>query len=85
MEFWCYSCLPQIKLTSEELKVGYDMVSGYRNPIVIRDIQGYNTERNMPSGLMQAIVDNNPECTFLSFGISKQHPSSPHGVSQLRG
>lgn len=78
------SCLPKVKLSVEEIRAGHHIVSSHKNPIAIRDIQGYNVERNAPPGLMQKIVDDNPEVTFLSFGISAQHPSKPYGVSTLK-
>lgn len=78
------SCLPKVKLSVEEIQTGHHIVSSYKNPVAIRDIQGYNVERNAPPGLMQKIVDDNPNVTFLSFGVSAQHSAKPYQVSILK-
>lgn len=83
-----YPCLPRIKLTIKELQLGWNIVSKYRSPVVIRDVTrtgGVNSWRNAPMGFFQRIVDLNPDHTFLSFGLTLKHLiGSNENISKLR-
>lgn len=79
-----YSSIPKIKLLPSELAEAHDIISHYDNPVCIRDIQAQPTgDRDAPDGFFQHIVDSNPDHTFLSFGLNKDHPGAK-SISKLR-
>lgn len=79
-----YSCLPRIKLRPDELAQAHQLVTRYHNPVCIRDVQVKATgDRQAPDGFFQRIVDTNPDYTFISFGLSKNHPYGATNFTQL--
>lgn len=80
-----YSCLPRIKLRPDELAHAHQLVSHYHNPVCIRDVQVKATgDRQAPEGFFQRIVDANPDYTFISFGLSPNHPYGATNFTQLK-
>lgn len=78
-----YSCTPRIKLTPQEVGYGRQWIRQYTNPFVIRDLASGRGGRSIPPAMAQALVDANPERTFINFGTSASHPLSTQEESKL--
>ncbi len=67
------SAIPKMVLRQDEIDKARAFVVSYHNPCIIRCSPKVNDNRTVPLDLMKAIVDRNPDVSFLNFGLSKNH------------
>ncbi len=68
------SAIPKIKLLPEEIVWAKEFLGtwNYKNPCAFKAyVQDPKSVRNPQLEIMQAIVDKNPDTTFINFGFSK--------------
>lgn len=66
------SAIPKIKLLPAEIEWAKDFLKDFKNPCAFKAyVQDAKSVRNPQIEVMQAIVDKNPNTTFINFGFSK--------------
>lgn len=68
------NAIPVMKLTEKEIAWTHILDHLLSNPCILKASPGKHSERTPPMEVIQKIVDENPDVTFLTFGLSKNHP-----------
>lgn len=65
--------IPVMRFTEEELAEARQFVSQFKNPCIIKLSPQVTDDRTPPIELFEQLIAQNPDVTFLSFGLSKNH------------
>ncbi len=81
------NAIPGIKLTDDEVKWGHDFVSSLNAPYVcvIKSSTQQANYRTPPDGLIQRIVDANPDTQFIMSALSSKHVKHNFQYVPLKG
>jgi hypothetical protein len=62
-----FSCIPRIKLFPSEIFEAKKLVEKIQNPVVLKYNDAGNSSRSLSPHIVQEIIDNNPQKTFVNF------------------
>lgn len=65
--------IPKMALRPDEIEKARQFVATYPNPCIIKCSPQVTDVRTPPQEILAAIVKANPDVSFLSFGLSKNH------------